>query len=103
MNIFDLNHIEVVNEETNIVGGRGRRGRRGRRFRLDIDKEIDLDIRVDIDKDVDSRVKVKGRLANAEATAEFLGKGDFLVETDTDAFIGPSGGSAFSVSVVAAD
>lgn len=102
MNIFDLNHIEVVNEETNIVGGRRRR-RGGRRFKLDIDKNIDLDIRVDIDKDVDSRVKVKGRLANAEATAEFVGKGDFLVETDTDAFIGPSGGSAFSVSVVAAD
>ncbi|NEQ82540.1 MAG: hypothetical protein F6K26_20555 [Moorea sp. SIO2I5] len=102
MNIYDLNHIEVVNEETNIVGGRRGR-RRGRRFKLDIDKEIDLDIRVDIDKDVDSRVKVKGRLANAEATAEFVGKGDFLVETDTDAFIGPRGGSAFSVSVVAAD
>ncbi|NET85549.1 MAG: hypothetical protein F6J94_27735 [Moorea sp. SIO1F2] len=99
MIISDINHIEVVNEETNILGGSRRN------FDLYIDKDVRLDIRVDIDKYVDSRVNVKGRLANAEATAEYRGySNNFLVETDTDSFVYDGGGAtSFSNSVVAVD
>ncbi|NEQ07707.1 MAG: hypothetical protein F6K37_17690 [Moorea sp. SIO4E2] len=95
MNISDLNHIEVVNEETNILGGSGRK------FNLKIDKDVDLRIRVDIDKYVDTRVRAKGRLANAEATAEFRGHSkNYVVETESDAYVYGGGATSFSNSVV---
>ncbi|NES41646.1 MAG: hypothetical protein F6K20_09545, partial [Moorea sp. SIO2C4] len=60
MNISDLNHIEVVNEETNIIGA----GFSGRVFFRDF-KDIDINKRVNIKERFESIVKVKGNAATA--------------------------------------
>ncbi|NEO90647.1 MAG: hypothetical protein F6K56_10530 [Moorea sp. SIO3G5] len=97
MNISDLNHIEVVNEETNIVGA----GFSGRVFFRDF-KDIDINKRVDIRERFESIVKVRGNAATAEATADAVGK-DSLAETITDAQANSFGSSAISLSVAFVD
>ncbi|NEO79479.1 hypothetical protein [Moorena sp. SIO4G3] len=92
MIISDLNHIEVVNEETNIVGGL----RRSVYFRDN--KKIDIKKRVNIKERFESIVKVRGNAATAEATADAKGK-DSLAETITDAQANSHGSSAISLSV----
>ena len=93
MNISDLNHIEVVNEETNIIGA----GFSGRVFFRDF-KDIDLNKRVNIKERFESIVRVRGNAATAEATADAFGK-DSLAETITDAQANTFGSSAISLSV----
>ena len=93
MNISDLNHIEVVKEETNIIGA----GFSGRVFFRDF-KDIDLNKRVNIKERFESIVRVRGNAATAEATADAFGK-DSLAETITDAQANTFGSSAISLSV----
>ncbi|NEP29412.1 hypothetical protein [Moorena sp. SIO3I6] len=93
MNISDLNHIEVVNEETNIIGA----GFSGRVFFRDF-KDIDINKRVNIKERFESLVRVRGNAATAEATADAVGK-DSLAETITDAQANSFGSSAISLSV----
>ncbi|NEO15683.1 MULTISPECIES: hypothetical protein [unclassified Moorena] len=93
MIISDLNHIEVVNEETNIIGA----GFSGRVYFRD-NKYIDINKRVNIKERFESIVKVRGNAATAEATADAKGK-DSLAETITDAQANSFGSSAISLSV----
>ncbi|NET65715.1 MAG: hypothetical protein F6K63_15505 [Moorea sp. SIO1G6] len=93
MNISDLNHLEVVKEETNIIGA----GFSGSVYFRD-DKDIDIKKRVNIKERFESIVKVKGNAAVAEATADAKGK-DSLAETITDAQANSHGSSAISLSV----
>jgi len=92
MIISDLNHIEVVNEETNIVGGFYRR------VNFRDYKNININKRVDINERFQSIVKVRGNAATAEATADANGR-DSLAETITDAQANSYGSSAISLSV----
>ncbi|NEQ87507.1 MAG: hypothetical protein F6K26_48120 [Moorea sp. SIO2I5] len=95
MIISDLNHIEVVNEETNIVGG----FRRGRRFVSFFDKKnINIRKRVDVKEFFVSAVNAKGNAAVAEATADVFGA-DTNAETITDIKVTPFRSQATSLSV----
>ncbi|WP_424095611.1 hypothetical protein [Moorena producens] len=93
MIISDLNHIEVVNEETNIVGAGFNTS-----VRFKDRKFININKRVNIKERFESIVKVKGNAATAEATADAKGK-DSLAETITDAQANSYGSSAISLSV----
>jgi hypothetical protein len=65
MIISDLNYLEVVSEETNIVGGI-RNAKKATKLKF---KE-----KVDIDKNISGKSKVKGRIAFAEADSDAFGK-----------------------------
>ncbi|WP_293068127.1 MULTISPECIES: hypothetical protein [unclassified Moorena] len=96
MNISDLNHIEVVKEETNIVGGESLY----RRINFYDRKTINITEYVDIDKYVDSYVNLRGNLATAEATASADGY-DSLSETFSDAKATEYSSDSISLSVAA--
>ncbi|EGJ34830.1 MULTISPECIES: hypothetical protein [Moorena] len=96
MNISDLNHIEVVNEETNIVGGSDLY--RSVTF-YDV-KDIYITEYIDIDKYVDSYVSLRGNLATAEATASADGYNS-LSETFSDAKATNYSSDSISLSVAA--
>ncbi|NEO46197.1 MAG: hypothetical protein F6K55_19540 [Moorea sp. SIO4A3] len=96
MIISDLNHIEVVNEETNIVGGLYRTVNFYDR------KDININENIYIRKNVNSYVNLRGNLATAEATADATGY-NTIAETFTDAVSSSYGSSAISFSVAGTD
>lgn len=71
MIISDLNHLEIVSEETKVVGA----GWSGTYANIDFDKDvyIDFDSDVDVDIDVDGNANVHGITLNAEASFTIAG------------------------------
>ncbi len=96
MIISELNYLEVADKEANVVGASGGS------FYVDKYIDVDKDIYVDIDKYVNSYANAYGKLAEAEALAEFYGK-DGLAETLTYSSTTPYGGTAVSESTSVTD
>ncbi|MBE9040672.1 hypothetical protein IQ235_07745 [Oscillatoriales cyanobacterium LEGE 11467] len=73
MIISDLNHLEIVSEETKVVGGWG-----GTFANIDFDKDvnIDFDSDVDVDIDISGEANVDGVVLNAEASFTIAGHYD---------------------------
>jgi hypothetical protein len=96
MIISDLNYLEIVGEESRIVGSGGVN------FNSVIKKDVDINKKVDfnINKFVRSNADVKGNLATAQATADAFGD-DTLAETDTMAQATDKSSEAYSESVAA--
>ena len=71
MIISDLNHIEIVSEETKVVGA----GWGGKFDDIDFDKDVDIDFDsdVDVDIDVDGNANVHGITLNAEGSFNIAG------------------------------
>ena len=76
MNISDLNHFEVVNPETGVVGGDGGYYGAGVELYVDLYKDVDVyvDVYVDEYKKFDVYSDVDGVSAFAEAEALAYGK-----------------------------
>ncbi len=81
MIISDLNHIEVVNEETNIIGGSYYYGYGGggiyRNINLYDSKSIYVNEYFNINKYTDVNTHVKNNFASAEATGSAYGDDSF--------------------------
>jgi hypothetical protein len=73
MILSDLNYLEIVDQETGIVGGRGVQ------TNSDIRKRKDLAVRnrIDIDKRVNARANFNGNFAFVEGTADARGRDTF--------------------------
>ncbi|AFY79852.1 hypothetical protein [Oscillatoria acuminata] len=101
MIISDLNHLEVVNQKTQVVGGWG--GNNGDLdLNIDIYKDVDVNVKEDVDiyKEFDIEAEVKGISAFAEAEAIAMGDdahAESLTFTFTEDYFAAS--SAQSVSV----
>lgn len=96
MLIFDLNYLEVIDQEANIIGSGGVNSNSNIRKKVDIFKKVLVDIR----KKVNSEANVKGHLAEAEALADAKGR-NTLSETFTFSQTGNYGSSAASESTSA--
>ncbi|WP_254567357.1 hypothetical protein [Oscillatoria sp. HE19RPO] len=101
MIISDLNHLEVVNQETQVVGGWGGNDANFD-FNADIYKDVDVNVNEDVDiyKEFDIDAEVKGISAFAEAEAIAMGDdahAESLTFTFTEDYFAAS--SAQSVSV----
>lgn len=73
MILSDLNYLEVVDQETGIVGGGGVN------FNSNIRKRKDLNVRsrIDINKRVRARANFRGNFAFVEGVADALGRDTF--------------------------
>ncbi len=74
MIISELNHLEVVNQETRVVGGGGYGASVDLKVDLDKYVDVDVDVKVDEYKYFDVYSDVKGVSAFAEAEALAYGK-----------------------------
>jgi hypothetical protein len=91
MIISDLNHLEVVSQETSVLGG----------FDQGYDfSKIYFDEYFNIDKNVYSKVYAKGSLATAESNADAVGYGT-VAQVFTNTFTSPYQSSANGVSISA--
>jgi hypothetical protein len=91
MIISDLNHLEVVSQETSILGG----------FDQGYDfSKIYFNEYFNLDKDVYSNVYAKGHIATAESNADAVGYGT-VAQVFTNTFTSPYGSSANGVSISA--
>lgn len=88
MIISDLNHLEVVSEETSVVGG----------FGVYENGSANFTERVNINKNVSSNVFISGHLATAEADSNATGYGT-LAETFTKTNTSGYSSSANSTSI----
>ena len=74
MIISDLNHLEVVENETRVVGSGGV----SFDSVVNLDKDIDIDIDADVTKDFDISVSgVEGNSAEASAGSDAFGNNTF--------------------------
>ena len=103
MIISDLNHLEVVNPETQVVGG----WYGGNDADLDLDiniyKDVDITVKEDVDiyKEFDVDAKVRGVSAFAEAEAIALGSNahaESLTFTFTEDYFAASSGQSVSIT-----
>ena len=106
MIISDLNHLEVVNQETNVVGA-GSWGygsiKGSSDINVDIYKDVDIDVYEDVDiyKDFDVDAHVKGVSAFAEAEALAYGKNNHseaLTFTLTKPGLSTASGQSLSIT-----
>jgi hypothetical protein len=87
MIISDLNYLEVVNQETGIVGGGGVQ------FNSNIKKkkDIDVDININIKKKVKAKADFKGNFSFVEGVSDAQGKNTFTeIEGGTQTVAGKS-------------
>lgn len=93
MIISDLNYLEVVSEETNIVGGfRNRK----------VKEKLTFKEKVKIDKDISGKSKVKGRIAFAEADSDAYGK-NALTNAISYTYVGDKYSSSSATSAASAN
>ncbi|MDY6940086.1 MAG: hypothetical protein SWY16_20825 [Cyanobacteriota bacterium] len=99
MIISDLNHLEIVSEDTKVVGGffGG-----GNNFDLDFDKEINIDFNsdVDVDIDVDSESNVDGVALTAEASFTIEGYDDAAGQAEAGVFADSGFFSGFAQATI---
>ena len=105
MIISDLNYLEVVNQETSIVGGNDfdfyknveSTVTNNVNFNTNIDFYKDKDVYIDVYSDVD----INGNLAELVVDAEAIGK-DTLVEVESSVLAVEDKLSSVSLSVISA-
>ena len=103
MIISDLNHLEVINQETKVIGAGSWGYGGGSDIKVDIYKDVDIDVYEDVDiyKDFDVDAHVKGVSAFAEAEALAYGKNNHseaLTFTLTKPGLSTASGQSLSIT-----
>ncbi len=103
MIISDLNYLEVVNQETGIVGGHDFHF--DKKVESDVTNIINFDTNIDFDKNknvdiyVNSDLNINGNLSELVADVEAIGK-DTLVEVETSVLSVDNKLSSVSLSAI---